>query len=66
MSTYLQLFYKDDEELQAIALRLQPLLKRIKLLPAKGRYKRAYIHVKSISTDGKNADKSMCTSCTTP
>lgn len=66
MSTYMQLFYKDDEELQAIALRLQPLLKKVKLLPAKGRYKRAYIHIKSIPIDGKNAYKSMCTSCTTP
>ncbi len=48
MSTVIRVSYERPEELQAVIHRLEPLVSKTKLQPAKGRYRLAYLTMKVI------------------
>lgn len=43
MSVKIKLSYERDQELEAVKLLLAPMLRNVKVQPAKGKYKRAYL-----------------------
>lgn len=51
MSATIRISYEHPEELTAILHKLQPLVKRTKLQPPKGKYKLGYLHLKPIQEE---------------
>ena len=54
MSVKIKLSYISHEELQCVCQHLKPLIKKIRLQPPKGQYRRAYIDLKDIPTNTGN------------
>ena len=52
MSVKIKLSYETDEELVKVREMLSDCTRRVELEPPKGRYKRAYITLKSIAKSG--------------
>lgn len=54
MSAKITAFYEHIDEIHAILLALKPITLYTKFEPAKGKYKRCYIHLKTIPKNGGN------------
>lgn len=54
MNAQIKLSYQQPEDLEAVALRLGDMVRRIKLKPQKGRWKLAYIHLELLPCSDKN------------
>ena len=50
MSVKIKVSYEQEQELEAVKMLLAPVLEKVKIQPAKGKYKRAYILVKPAKT----------------
>lgn len=59
MAAKIKLSYEYDQELEEIEKLLAPMLRNVKVQPAKGKYKRAYIDLKNLTKLDMliNADK---------
>lgn len=66
MSAKIRLSYETPEELAAIRGKLEAYIRRVELEPSKGRYKRAYFHLKSIPTNGDTQGQSKDSACLSP